>query len=398
MQTNDIYITHILSSPNLGGVQKNLHLKSKYDPKYRIKRKIIYLISDHGDLMNGQNEIFEDYEFCPIVPIDKGYRPYRIYKLIRKWSSIFFIFRLYAILKKDNSQIIHSEDSSKLFTQMILSSILGKKFIWQLHTSVKVLKSTFINKLFYYLIINQKITMIADSNTALEANFANSTSIKNKIFFNSPGIELDNFTYQTGDKYKIRSEYGIESEGIIIGSTGRLHWAKGYEVLFESLRALIYDNRIQLNLVIAGDGPLRSKLIQLSEKLGLTKNIIFLGTVKNIDRFLGMLDYYIHPSLSEGFPVAVLEAMAAKKPILCSDAGGLSELIKNKQTGIIVKTNDPQSLTNGIIKLLNTKKEKLQLMINKGYEDVKNHSSEVALKKDLEIYKYILNPDVQQII
>ena len=111
-----------------------------------------------------------------------------------------------------------------------------------------------------------------------------------------------------------------------------------------------------------------------------------------------MLDYYIQPSLSEGFPVAVLEAMAAKKPILCSDAGGLPELIKNEQTGIIVKSNDTQSLTNGIIKLLNTKKKKLHFMINKGYEKVKNHSSEVAVKKDLKIYKYILNPSVDQII
>ncbi|SVC53250.1 uncharacterized protein METZ01_LOCUS306104, partial [marine metagenome] len=324
-------------------------------PKYRIKRKIIYLISDHGDLMDGQNEIFENYAFCPIIPIDKGNRPYRIYKLIRKWSSFLFIFRLYAVLKKDNSQIIHSEDSMKLFTQMFISLMLGKKFIWQLHTSVKVLRSTFINKLFYYLIRNQKITMIADSKAAVGANFSNSMSIKNKIFFNPPGIELDNYIYHSGEKFKIRSEYGIDIDGILIGSTGRLHWAKGYEVLFESLRSIIYDKRIQLTLVIAGEGPLRSKLQQLSEKLGLTKNIIFLGTVLQIDRFLEMLDFYIQPSLSEGFPVAVLEAMAAKKPILCSDAGGMPELIKNGHTGIIVKSNDEQSLTKGIIKIINTK-------------------------------------------
>ena len=103
-----------------------------------------------------------------------------------------------------------------------------------------------------------------------------------------------------------------------------------------------------------------------------------------------MLDFYIQPSLSEGFPVAVLEAMAAKKPILCSDAGGMPELIKNGHTGIIVKSNDEQSLTKGIIKIINTKKKVLQNMINNGYEDVMNYSTHKSLIKDIAIYKAVL--------
>ena len=112
-----INVIHILPSPKLGGVQTNLLLKSNYDKKYNINRKLIYTMSNEGELLEKSNSLFKKAIFCPILPLDKGYRPYRIYKIYRRFLSLFFVYRLYNILHKEDARLIHSEDSLKLLSQ-----------------------------------------------------------------------------------------------------------------------------------------------------------------------------------------------------------------------------------------------------------------------------------------
>ena len=390
--TEKIQVTHIISSPKLGGVQNNLLLKSKYDKKYNINRKVIYTVSNEGELLNRGNQLFELSNYCPIILPDRGFRPYRLFKIYRKWLSLFFIFRLIKILKNDEAQIIHSEDSLKLLSQVLASWMAGKKFIWQLHTSEKILNNFFLISLFYYFITNGFITMIADSKAALAANFPNIKGLTDKVFFIQPGIEISSFSSNNNKKNTFcKTPQGLKQK-IIIGSTGRLHWAKGFEVLLNSIRHLIFEKRIKLKLLIAGEGPLRGKLTKLSKELGLTLHVTFLGSVYEIREFLESLDYYVQPSISEGFPVAVLEAMASKLPVICTDAGGLPELIQDGITGIVVKNNDVDALTNGIVKLLNTDENELKKMKEEGFKTVGRYSTETAVKKDLMVYKTLVNP------
>ena len=391
--TEKIHVTHIIPSPKLGGVQNNLLLKSKYDKQYNINRRVIYTVSNEGELLNRGNQLFELSNYCPIIFPDRGFRPYRLFKIYRKWLSLFFIFRLSKVLKNDDAQIIHSEDSLKLLSQVLAAWIAGKKFIWQLHTSEKILKNSFLISLFHYFIINGFITMIADSKAALAANFPNIKGLSDKVFFIQPGIEISSF-YSNNNKNTFYKNPQEMKQKIIIGSTGRLHWAKGFEVLLNSIRCLIVDKRIKLKLFIAGEGPLRGKLKKLSKELGLTLHVTFLGSVYEIKDFLESLDYYVQPSISEGFPVAVLEAMASKLPIICTDAGGLPELIQDGISGIVVKNNNVDALTNGIIKLLNTNENELKNMKDKGFKTACMYSTETAVKKDLMVYKTLLNPTI----
>jgi len=385
-----IQVTHIIPSPKLGGVQKNLLIKSNYDNKYNINRKVIYTVSNEGELLNRGNQLFELSNYCPIILPDRGFRPYRLFKIYRKWLSLFFIFRLIKVLKNDDAQIIHSEDSLKLLSQVLAAWMVGKKFIWQLHTSQKILNNFFLINLFYYFITNGFITMIADSKAALVANFPNIKGLTDKVFFIQPGIEISSFS-SNNNKIFCKTPQELKQK-IIIGSIGRLHWAKGFEVLLNSIRYLIFEKRIKLKLFIAGEGPLREKLTKLSKELGLTLHVTFLGSVYEIRDFLESLDYYVQPSISEGFPVAVLEAMASKLPVICTDAGGLPELIQDGITGIVVKNNDVDALTNGIVKLLNTDKNELEKMTEEGFKTACMYSTETAVKKDLMVYNTLLNP------
>ena len=394
MSAEIIKITHIIPSPKLGGVQTNLLLKSNYDKNYNISRKVIYTVSCTGELLDSGNKLFERYIYCPIMPEDMGHRPYRLFKLFRKWLSIFFVFRLFIILKRDDAKIVHSEDSLKLVSQFVAAFFAGKKFIWQLHTSQTILSKFIIKHLFYFFIKKGIITMIADSKAALQANFSNMDEIINKVYFIQPGIEPAKFSKTQYNKIDIRRKFGFSEKDLIIGSTGRLHWAKGYNLLLESIKMITINKKIKCKLVIAGDGPLKSKLMQQIKALDLTTHVTLLGSIHDIVEFLTMLDFYVQPSLSEGFPISVIEAMAARIPLLCSNAGGLPELIEDGEMGIIIDKNDVYALTQGLIKLIYTKNNIMMKMVEKGYQRAYQYSTESVVKKDLSVYRTLLKQAV----
>ena len=123
---------------------------------------------------------------------------------------------------------------------------------------------------------------------------------------------------------------------MIIGSVGRLNWAKGYDLLIKSLK-IVKKNYPNFQMKIAGDGPCRDKLEHLIDKYSLRNNVSILGELhyNEIPDFYNSIDLYVQPSTSEGSPITLKEAMASSLPILASNAGGIPEIIKHNQTGIL---------------------------------------------------------------
>ena len=109
--------------------------------------------------------------------------------------------------------------------------------------------------------------------------------------------------------------------------------------------------------------------------MGLEKQILFIGNIDNIPEFLASLDFYIQPSVTEGFPLSVLEAMASGLPMICSDAGGMKDMIQNGGNGILFKSNDLNSLYKGISKLLTMSKDELFVLGKNARKTVQNNYS-----------------------
>ena len=110
-----------------------------------------------------------------------------------------------------------------------------------------------------------------------------------------------------------------------------------------------------------GDGPLKDELQRQAKRLGVSDNCIFTGARTDVPEILSSLDILILPSLSEGFPIILLEAMASSCPIVASEVGGVKELIENGKTGLLVPSADSQALAEAIRELLQNK-EKAQSM------------------------------------
>ncbi len=158
-------------------------------------------------------------------------------------------------------------------------------------------------------------------------------------------------TDKTAQRTQIRQEFGIPPAAPLIGVVGRLHPQKGLPHLLNALphtRQQLPETR----LLIVGDGELQDELSAQAQKLGLSDVIIFTGARSDIPDILAALDLFVLPSLWEGLPLAVLEAMAAGLPVVATAVGGVPELVTDGETGRLVPPGDTVALAQAIIAIL----------------------------------------------
>src|SRR5262249_44896941 len=108
----------------------------------------------------------------------------------------------------------------------------------------------------------------------------------------------------------------------------------------------------QAMFVLAGEGPERAVLEAQAAELGLNKRVLFLGHRHDVPDLLACCDLFVLPSLFEGLPLSILEAMAAKKPVIASAVGGNNEVIVHGETGLLVRPADPAALASAIQAIL----------------------------------------------
>ncbi|HET7909277.1 MAG TPA: glycosyltransferase [Nitrospira sp.] len=152
----------------------------------------------------------------------------------------------------------------------------------------------------------------------------------------------------------VRGELNLKDDGPIVGTVCRLvEPKKGISVLLRAMAALkTHGHDPQCQLLIVGDGPARQPLEALSRQLGLSGCTVFAGTRRDVPRILPLLDLFVLPSLYEGFGIAILEAMAAGKPVVASAVGGIPEFVVPGETGLLVEPGNAAALAEAVRSLV----------------------------------------------
>lgn len=165
------------------------------------------------------------------------------------------------------------------------------------------------------------------------------------------GVDVEQFDSAAA---ATRRELGLRDSGKVIGTVCRLvEPKKGLTVLLRAMAQLARRyGQPPCQLVIVGDGPSRGELEALREQLGLSSWIVFTGSRRDIPRVLHALDAFVLPSLYEGFGIAILEAMAAGKPVIATTVGGIPEFVLPEETGLLVEPRNVQALADAIDRLL----------------------------------------------
>lgn len=168
-------------------------------------------------------------------------------------------------------------------------------------------------------------------------------------------VDLQEFNPSNFNAGPVIEKFGLRGR-LVIGSLGRLERYKGHWHLLEALKIIFGREpqlREKLKCLIAGSGSLEARLKKRAEKDGLSGNVIFCGEVSEPRDFLGAVDIFVLPSLREGQPLALLEAMAMEKPVVASDIPGVSSVAEAGLEALLVPPADPEALTGALLKLVN---------------------------------------------
>ena len=167
------------------------------------------------------------------------------------------------------------------------------------------------------------------------------------------GVPLEEFS-RPRSEIEIRAareELGIAPGDFAIGTVTRLHDSKGNSYLVDAAR-LVLNERPHARFFIVGEGPLREPLEQQARALNLGDRFVFAGFAKDVARVVSAFDLSVFPSLWEGTPLTVFEALAMGKAIVATDADGLVDVLTDERDAIIVSKRDQRALADGLIRLI----------------------------------------------
>lgn len=198
------------------------------------------------------------------------------------------------------------------------------------------------------------------------------------------GIDLE-AVHVTTDRLSKRREWHIDDHVILIGTAGRLVPIKGHTILLKALRTLA-ERCPNIRLLLVGDGPLRDSLRTEAIRLGLEKIVIFAGHQEQPYDFINMMDIFVLPSLNEGIPMVLLEALALERPVVASRVGGIPEVVSHGTSGILINPAKEDELADALMELIRLRDKTVQLGIAGGHRVKQEFDAALMARRTIEMY------------
>lgn len=345
MTTAKKKILHAIRQGQVGGGETHvLDLVNNLD---KAKYESVILSFTEGPMVEKlKQDGFKTY----VVSTEKPFNV-SVWKEVRKIISTEKIDLIHAHGTRANSNTFYSAKSLKI---PLVYTVHGWSFHPDQSKVVKFIRS--ISERFLVTAANKTIC-VSKSNLIEGKNkfpMSNATVIANGI---------NRFKFNPDKEFKnIRSEFGIDERSILVGYIARITNQKSPLKFLEAIAAL--PEKENVHFLIVGDGDLKIQMLALSKDLDLDKYITFVDFRNDIPDILNAIDIFCLPSLWEGLPIALLEAMSMRKAILASKIDGITDLIEDGVNGLLVPPADVESLSNALQSLTRDK----QLIQNLGFE------------------------------
>lgn len=345
-------ILFIITQSEMGGAQKYVYETAVHlDP---VQYNIVVAAGPKGDW-----ELLERFDKAGVKTRKLSYLKRNINPLF----DLAGIWQIYRLIKKEKPDFIYLH-SSKAGVVGSIAAVIYRRWKsspriiyriggWAFNEKVAVIK-----KLLY--ILTERLTALlkdvivvnseADKKSAIARKICPERKIK--VIYN--GIDIDNINFlDRNDARRILSEKfsfaGNSDSRIWVGTIANFYANKGLIYLIEAARFLNNDN---LMFIVIGDGAERQKLEEMIKKYNLENRFFLSGNMPDASRYLKAFDLFVLPSIKEGMPWTILEAMAAGLPIVATKVGGVPEMIQDGKDGILVEPQNPQELAGAIKKIV----------------------------------------------
>jgi glycosyltransferase involved in cell wall biosynthesis len=179
------------------------------------------------------------------------------------------------------------------------------------------------------------------------------------------GVPIEEFSRPrtVDDVLEARRALGAGHDELVVGTITRLHDSKGNSYLVDAAR-IVVNERPNTRFYLFGEGPLRPELEAQAAALNLGDRFVFGGFTKDVASTMAAFDISVFPSLWEGTPLTVFEALAIGKPIVATDADGLLDVLTHDRDALIVPRRDAAALAAGIVRLIDSPEDRARLSIH----------------------------------
>lgn len=201
------------------------------------------------------------------------------------------------------------------------------------------------------------------------------------------GIDTFVFSPNKQERDRRRKQLGMREEECLLMTSGTISKEKGHHLAVETLNTLLEENT-GLKLVIVGAGEYLASLSGLVEKHGLKDRVILTGFIPNeyISSYYNAADIYLLPTLrAEGLPFTLIEAMSLGLPIIASKIGGIPNILKNEQEGLLVNPGDTDDIVSKILILLQNESLRKELGANARSKVLNELKAENMVNRTLKV-------------
>jgi len=325
----------------------------------------------------------------------------KTYNLALRKLSLYTPFKLFSILRKEKPDLVHTHGKGPGLYGRIIGKLLNIPVVHTFHgfhyEDLSPLKKWvhLTAEIFLVLITDQHIFVSAGEKKRASVirllDEENSTIIHN-------GVDHNHIRNLSVNRSAVLKSIGCENweNNKILGTLSRLSPEKGILNLISAFSKAAQEMP-DLRLIIVGGYPeehadyyLETK--ELIEKENLTEHVRILGYRQDAIDILKCMDFYISPSLSEGLPISMLEAFAAGIPTIATEITGNKDILRNSVFGVLAEPDSPESLSYGIIKMIQLTSKERDLLVRNAYNRINDHFTiDEMTGKTAFLYKHVLS-------
>jgi len=318
----------ITTSLDVGGVEKMILLLAK---ELKNRSYKIIVASSGGALVNELRRLGIRH-YC--LPLDQNKKS--IFSFIRSLVAI------WKIIISEKIDIIHTHHRWATFVSCIPARILRVPLVTTDHSLLAGKK--------YFTVWGDRVIAVSNTSKGHLIDYFKVDSNKITVVHNC--ITFDESNPEKANETLVQAKaMGIGRNFPIILNIGRMVKDKGQEYFILAAKEVL-ATKPDTQFIIIGDGLEREKLEKLVKDFPMRKKFFFLGEQKDISGFLSIMDFLVVPSLREGFGLVALEAFYFGKPVIASNIGGLSEIVKDQYNGLLVQSASVEDLRQAILLLL----------------------------------------------
>ncbi len=286
------------------------------------------------------------------------------------------------MVRRERIQVIHCAGMKGILTSRIVGRLTRVPVVSHLHDSEPV--PSLFRRLMRWTDRLSKWTLAVSRDVVNHAVQTLGVDAERAEVLHN-GLDLDEMRRipeQAGQAFRERA--GLLPEARVIGIIGRLAAVKDHDTLLRAMPTVL-EKEPNARLLVIGDGPDRELLKKRVSSLGLDGYVTFTGQIEEVYPALRAIDVVAVPSLREGLPYSLLEAMAMDKPVVASAVGGLAETIRHCENGVLVRPSDAQALAEALTSVLSDPLL-LQTVTRGAHETANTYGIERHVDRVLAIY------------